>query len=116
MLWAQRDGKIVFRHAVGTMLGALMRACTHQNIGVEDIDLFLFHQANMRINQFIAQQIGVGDEKIPHNIQRYGNTTAATIPILLAECVREGKLRPGMKVAMAAFGSGFTWGAAIIDW
>ena len=116
MLWAQMDGKVVFRHAVGTMLGALMRACTHQQIGVEDIDLFLFHQANMRINQFIAQQLGVGDEKIPHNIQRYGNTTAATIPILLAECVREGRLRPGMKVAMAAFGSGFTWGAAIIDW
>ena len=116
MLWAQMDGKLVFRHAISTMLGALMRACTHQKIGVEDIDLFLFHQANMRINQFIAQQLGVGDEKIPHNIQRYGNTTAATIPILLAECVREGRLRPGMKVAMAAFGSGFTWGAAIIDW
>ena len=116
MLWAQMDGKMVFRHAISTMLGALMRACTHQKIGVEDIDLFLFHQANMRINQFIAQQLGVGDDKIPHNIQRYGNTTAATIPILLAECVRDGKLRPGMKVAMAAFGSGFTWGAAIIDW
>jgi len=116
MMWAQMDGKLVFKHAVGTMLGALMRACTHQKIGVEDIDLFLFHQANMRINQFIAQQLGVGDEKIPHNIQRYGNTTAATIPILLAECVREGRLRPGMKVAMAAFGSGFTWGAAILDW
>jgi len=116
MLWAQMDGKLVFRHAIATMLGALMRACTHQKIGIENIDLFLFHQANMRINQFIAQQLGVGDEKIPHNIQRYGNTTAATIPILLAECVREGRLRPGMKVAMAAFGSGFTWGAAIIDW
>lgn len=116
MLWATMDGKLVFKHAVATMLGALMRACTHQRIGVEDIDLFLFHQANMRINQFIAQQLGVGDEKIPHNIQRYGNTTAATIPILLAECVRDGRLRPGMKVAMAAFGSGFTWGAAILDW
>jgi 3-oxoacyl-[acyl-carrier-protein] synthase-3 len=116
MLWATMDGKLVFKHAVATMLGALMRACTHQKIGIEDIDLFLFHQANMRINQFIAQQLGVGDEKIPHNIQRYGNTTAATIPILLAECVRDGRLRPGMKVAMAAFGSGFTWGAAILDW
>lgn len=116
MLWATMDGKLVFKHAVGTMLGALMRACTAHKIGVEDIDMFLFHQANMRINQFIAQQLGVGDDKIPHNIQRYGNTTAATIPILLAEQVREGRLRPGMKVAMAAFGSGFTWGAAIVDW
>lgn len=116
MLWATMDGKLVFKHAVGTMLGALMRACTAHKIGIEDIDLFLFHQANMRINQFIAQQLGVADDKIPHNIQRYGNTTAATIPILLAEQVREGRLRPGMKVAMAAFGSGFTWGAAIVDW
>ena len=116
MLWANMDGKLVFKHAVGTMLAALMRACSQNNIGIEDIDLFLFHQANMRINQFIAQQLHVPDEKIPHNIQRYGNTTAATIPILLAECVRDGRLRPGMKVAMAAFGSGFTWGSAIIDW
>ena len=98
------------------MLAALMRACSAHKLGVEDIDLFLFHQANMRINKYVAQQLGVPDEKIPHNIQRYGNTTAATIPILLAESVREGRLRPGMKVAMAAFGSGFTWGAAIIDW
>jgi 3-oxoacyl-[acyl-carrier-protein] synthase-3 len=115
MLWATMDGKLVFKHAVGTMLGALMRACGPQD-RIEDIDLFLFHQANMRINQFIAQQLGVPDDKIPHNIQRYGNTTAATIPILLAEQVRDGRLRPGMKVAMAAFGSGFTWGSAIIDW
>ncbi len=115
-LWATMDGKVVFRHAVGTMLGILMRACSEQNLDLADIDLFLFHQANMRINQFIAQQLGVDEAKIPHNIQRYGNTTAATIPILLAECVRDGRLRPGMKVAMAAFGSGFTWGAAIIDW
>ncbi len=115
-LWASMDGKLVFKHAVGAMLGALMNACGHQKIGVEDIDLFLFHQANMRINQYVAHQLGVPDEKIPHNIQRYGNTTAATIPILLAESVRDGRLRPGMKVAMAAFGSGFTWGAAIIDW
>lgn len=115
-LWASMDGKLVFKHAVGTMLAALMRACGAHKLDIEDIDLFLFHQANMRINQYVAQQLGVPDEKIPHNIQRYGNTTAATIPILLAESVREGRLRPGMKVAMAAFGSGFTWGAAILDW
>ena len=56
------------------------------------------------------------DEKVMHNIDRYGNTTAATIPILLSEAEREGRLKPGMKVAMVAFGSGFTWGAAIVDW
>jgi 3-oxoacyl-[acyl-carrier-protein] synthase-3 len=81
-----------------------------------DIDMFFFHQANLRINQYIQQALGIPDEKIVHNIQRYGNTTAATIPILLAEAEESGKLRRGMKVAMVAFGSGFTWGAAIVDW
>jgi 3-oxoacyl-[acyl-carrier-protein] synthase-3 len=64
----------------------------------------------------VQKSLGLRDDQVHNNIMRYGNTTAATIPILLAECVREGRLRPGMKVAMAAFGSGFTWGAAIIDW
>ncbi len=81
-----------------------------------DIDLFVFHQANLRINQYVQQTLGIPDEKLVHNIQRYGNTTAATIPILLAESERNGKLKRGMKVAMVAFGSGFTWGCAIVDW
>jgi 3-oxoacyl-[acyl-carrier-protein] synthase-3 len=70
----------------------------------------------MRINQYVAQQLKLPEEKVLHNIQRYGNTTAATIPILLAEAERDGKLRRGMKIAMVAFGSGFTWGSAIVDW
>ncbi len=115
-MWAQMDGKQVFRNAVERMIGVLMQACMAQGITRDDIDLFLFHQANMRINQYVAQQIGVPEDRVVHNIQRYGNTTAATIPILLAESVRSGKLKPGMKVAMVAFGSGFTWGAVIADW
>ena len=82
----------------------------------DDIDLFFFHQANLRINQYVAQQIGLSEDKLVSNIQRYGNTTAATIPILLAEAEQSGRLKRGMKVAMVAFGSGFTWGAAIADW
>ncbi|HMR73847.1 MAG TPA: beta-ketoacyl-ACP synthase III [Polyangiaceae bacterium] len=115
-MWAQMDGKLVFRNAVERMIGVLMQACMAHNLTKDDIDLFFFHQANMRINQYVAQQIGLPEEKVVHNIQRYGNTTAATIPILLAESVRDGRLKPGMKVAMVAFGSGFTWGAAIVDW
>ena len=115
-LWARMDGKQVFRNAVERMIGVLMQACADQGLTRDDIDLFFFHQANLRINQYIAQQIGITEDKLVSNIQRYGNTTAATIPILLAEAEQSGRLKRGMKVAMVAFGSGFTWGAAIVDW
>ncbi|HEX5656388.1 MAG TPA: beta-ketoacyl-ACP synthase III [Polyangiales bacterium] len=116
MMYARMDGKQVFRHAVERMIGSLMQVMQSQKITLNDIDLFTFHQANLRINQFIQQQIGAPDSKFINNIQRYGNTTAATIPGLLSEAERTGRLKRGMKVAMVAFGSGFTWGAAIVDW
>jgi 3-oxoacyl-[acyl-carrier-protein] synthase III len=116
MMWAQMDGKLVFKNAVERMIGVLMEVCIAAGCTGKDIDLFVFHQANLRINQYIQQQLGIPDDKIVHNIQRYGNTTAATIPILLAEAEESGKLARGKKVAMVAFGSGFTWGAAIADW
>ncbi len=116
MMFATMDGKLVFKHAVERMITVLMEACLAAGCTGKDIDLFVFHQANLRINQYIQQQLGIPDEKIVHNIERYGNTTAATIPILLAEAEESGRLRRGMKVAMVAFGSGFTWGAAIADW
>lgn len=115
-MWAQMDGRKVFRHAVMAMSGTLIDACRHAEIEVADVDLFFFHQANLRINQFLAEQLKIPAEKALHNIQRYGNTTAATIPILMAEAVESGKLKPGMKVALAAFGSGFTWGSSVIHW
>jgi 3-oxoacyl-[acyl-carrier-protein] synthase-3 len=116
MLWAQMDGKQVFRHAVERMIGSLMQVMSEEKIMLKDIDLFVFHQANLRINQYIQQHIGAPEEKFFNNIQRYGNTTAATIPSLLHEAQEQGKLKRGMKVAAVAFGSGFTWGSAIIDW
>lgn len=115
-MWAHMDGRQVFRHAVERMSFALIGACQDQGITGEDIDLYLFHQANMRINQYLAKSLGIPEEKLMHNIDRYGNTTAATIPLLMAEAVESGRLVPGMKVACVAFGSGFTWGAAILDW
>lgn len=115
-MWAQMDGKIVFKNAVERMITVLMETCMAAGVSGADIDMFFFHQANLRINQYIQNHLGIPDEKIFHNIERYGNTTAATIPILLAEAAREGKLKRGMKVALVAFGSGFTWGAAIVDW
>jgi 3-oxoacyl-[acyl-carrier-protein] synthase-3 len=116
MMWAQMDGKQVFRHAVERMVGSLMQVMSEEKITLKDIDLFVFHQANLRINQYIQQHIGAPEEKFVNNIQRYGNTTAATIPSLLFESEQSGKLQRGMKVAMVAFGSGFTWGAALVDW
>jgi 3-oxoacyl-[acyl-carrier-protein] synthase-3 len=116
MLWAYMDGKTVFRHAVQAMSVALMEACGKTKAELKDIDLFFFHQANKRINEYVAKMLKLPEERVPHNIDRYGNTTAATIPILMAEAERDGSLEPGKKVALAAFGSGFTWGSAVIDW
>ena len=115
-MYAQMDGRTVFKHAVEKMCLALMQACWATNTEPSKIDLFFFHQANMRINQYVAGQLGLPDDKVVHNIQRYGNTTAATIPILLAEAERDGRLTPGKRIALVSFGSGFTWGSAIIDW
>jgi 3-oxoacyl-[acyl-carrier-protein] synthase-3 len=116
IMFAQMNGKAVFKSAVERMVMVLMEVCMDAGVTGEQIDLFCFHQANLRINQYIQDMLKIPDEKVVHNIQRYGNTTAATIPILLAEAERSGKLKRGMKVAMVAFGSGFTWGGAIADW
>jgi 3-oxoacyl-[acyl-carrier-protein] synthase-3 len=116
MMFARMDGKLVFKHAVERMIKVLMEVLLCARCSGADVDLFVFHQANLRINQYIQRELKIPDEKIVHNIERYGNTTAATIPILLAEAEASGRLRRGMKVAMVAFGSGFTWGAAIVDW
>lgn len=116
VLYPYMEGKLVFRHAVERMMTSLMEVLTKEQISGDKIDLFVFHQANLRINQYIQQQLGIPDDKVVNNIMRYGNTTAATIPILLCEAEMSGKLKRGMKVACVAFGSGFTWGATIIDW
>lgn len=116
MLWAQMDGKTVFKNAVEKMIMSLMGMCMENGIEASDLDLVVCHQANLRINEYVRDQLGLPAEKVPNNIQKYGNTTAATIPILLAELERDGRLKPGMKVAMVAFGSGFTWGSAYVVW
>ncbi len=116
MMFATMNGRKVFRHAVERMCGAVMEACQATEVFGPDVDLWLFHQANMRINQYVAGQLGIPEDKLVHNIHKYGNTTSATIPLLMAEAARDGRLKPGMKVMCVAFGSGFTWGAALIEW
>lgn len=115
-LWANMDGKLVFKNAVERMTTVLMETLLAQGWTGNDIDLFLFHQANLRINQYIADMLAIPAEKTIHNIQRYGNTTAATIPLLLDEANQTGRLTPGTKLALVGFGSGFTWGSCLLEW
>lgn len=109
----QMNGKTVFVHAVKRMPEAVMEALNANGKKIEDVDLFLFHQANLRINEMVGKQLGIPPEKIFNTIQKFANTTAATIPIGMDEAVKAGKLKKGMLVASAAFGSGFTWGSAL---
>jgi 3-oxoacyl-[acyl-carrier-protein] synthase-3 len=108
------EGRFVFKHAVTRMPEVLLQTLSSASLKVEDVDLFLFHQANLRINEYVAGQLGIPPEKCPSNIERYGNCSAASIPILLAEVAREGRLAPGTLVCMTAFGSGFSWGSAVV--
>ncbi|HYC54471.1 MAG TPA: beta-ketoacyl-ACP synthase III [Candidatus Binatia bacterium] len=114
--WPQMDGKLVFRHAVTRMTEAVEEALTEVGATKEDISMLLPHQANLRINQLVAMGLGIGEDRLANNIDRYGNTTAATIPILLAETLEAGRISQGDLVCLAAFGSGFTWGAALLRW
>jgi 3-oxoacyl-[acyl-carrier-protein] synthase III len=110
------NGKQVFRWATEKMPEASREALGTAGMGIDEIDLFVPHQANMRINQYVAEKLGLPQDKVVHNIERYGNTTAATIPIGLSESLAEGRLKEGTNVLMAAFGSGYTWGAAVLRW
>ena len=89
----------------------------HNNIAANEIDLFLPHQANIRINKMVQDKLGLKkDEQVFNNIHKYGNTTSATIPILMSEAYKSGKIKDGDLILMAAFGSGFTWGASLMRW
>jgi 3-oxoacyl-[acyl-carrier-protein] synthase-3 len=107
------NGKAVFVHAVKRMPEAILEAIAKNGKKIEDVDLFLFHQANLRINEMVGKQLGIPPEKIFNTIQKFANTTAATIPIGMDEAIKAGKLKKGMLVASAAFGSGFTWASAL---
>jgi 3-oxoacyl-[acyl-carrier-protein] synthase III len=114
--WPQMDGKLVFRHAVTRMTQTIEEALADIGATKADISILLPHQANLRINQLVAMGLGLDDTRMANNIDRYGNTTAATIPILLCETLAAGRIRKGDLVCLAAFGSGFTWGAALLRW
>jgi len=107
-------GKQVFRWATEKMPEVSRAVLADAGLGIEQVDLFVPHQANMRINQFVSQKLGIPEAKVVHNIQKYGNTTAATIPLGLSEAWREGRCDRGSNILMAAFGSGYTWAGAVL--
>jgi 3-oxoacyl-[acyl-carrier-protein] synthase III len=110
------NGQFVFKHAVVRFSEVIMEGLQANNLQVSDIDMLIPHQANLRISQFIQKKFGLNDDQVFNNIQKYGNTTAASIPIALTEAWEEGKIKKGDTVVLAAFGSGFTWASAIIKW
>ena len=114
--WLQMDGREVFRHAVVRMPESVWAALARAGLTTEAIKLLIPHQANLRISEAVQKELGLRDEQTYNNIQRYGNTTAATIPIALDECARAGRLAPGDLVALTAFGSGFVWGSCVLRW
>ena len=108
------DGKHVFRMAVTKMPEVTRSLLARHGLSVSDVKMFIFHQANLRINEAVQQALGIPAERIYNNIQRYGNTTAATIPIAYDECRRSGRIKPGDLLCFVGLGAGFHWGAALL--
>lgn len=110
------NGQFVFKNAVVRFSEVINEGLQANNLQVSDIDMLIPHQANLRISQFIQQKFKLTDDQVFNNIQKYGNTTAASIPIALTEAWELGKIKDGDTIVLAAFGSGFTWASAIIKW
>jgi 3-oxoacyl-[acyl-carrier-protein] synthase III len=108
------NGREVFRHAVSKLPQTVRTACERANVSLDEVDWFIAHQANDRINRLVRERLGVPVEKVPSNIANYGNTSAATIPILVDEMRRDGRLQPGQLVCFLALGAGLHWGAAVM--
>ncbi len=111
---AHMNGNMVFKHAVVKFQEVIHEALEANQLEIDDIDLLIPHQANLRINQFVQKQLGLGDDQVFNNIMYCGNTTAASIPIAMSEAWDEGKLKAKDLLCIAAFGSGFTWASALI--
>ncbi len=109
-------GREVFKHAVLTMAEACDEAVKRAGLTADQIDLLVPHQANIRIIEATAKHAGMPMEKVMVNVDRYGNTSSASIPLALAQAEQEGRLKPGNVVLLVAFGAGFTWGAAVVRW
>lgn len=112
----QMKGQTVFAHAIRRLPESMKTACDKAGVGIDDVDFWVFHQANLRINEFVCQGLNIPLEKTLNNIDVYGNTTAATMPIVVHEARQKGLIKDGMLVGFAAFGAGFTWGTMLVRW
>jgi 3-oxoacyl-[acyl-carrier-protein] synthase-3 len=110
------NGKDVYRFAVAKVPEVIEKVLFNANISASDIDWLLLHQANQRILDSVAERLGIPPDKVISNLDEYGNTSAASIPLALDETVRQGKIKPGDVIVIAGFGAGLTWGAAILKW
>ena len=113
---AHMDGKQVFKHAITRMCAALEKLLTRNGLRPSDLDLLIPHQANLRITEMVRKKFELPEEKVVSNIQLYGNTTAATLPLCMRDAQADGRLVPGKLIATVTFGAGFTWGANLIRW
>ena len=114
--YVHQDGPAVFKFAVRKMVQICRRVMDQNDLSADDIDLFVSHQANRRIILKAAEHLGVGTDKIVINIERFGNTTAATIPLALADAQADGRLQKGSRVLLVSVGAGFTVGAVLLRW
>ncbi len=110
------NGRLVFKHAIVRFPEVIKEALDHNGLTIADLDLLIPHQANLRIAEHVQGDLGLKDHQVYNNIQKYGNTTAASIPIAFSEAFQAGRIKEGDLVCFAAFGSGFTWGAALVRW
>lgn len=115
-IYPKMEGRFVFKYAVTLFPEVIHEVLKEGGYTIKDVDLVVPHQANLRITEAVAERLGIGMDKMFSNIQKYGNTTAATIPICLSEAWEQGRIREGSLVALAAFGSGFTWAASLVRW
>jgi 3-oxoacyl-[acyl-carrier-protein] synthase III len=106
----------VFRHAVARMGTVTLDAVQRAGLTLEDIDLFVYHQANARITRALGERLGLPTERVVDCIETLGNASAATLPVALASALRDGRLQPGSRVLVSAFGAGFTWGGGVLEW
>ena len=109
-------GRYVFKHAVTRFPQVIRESLEANGLGIEDLALLVPHQANLRINQFVAAELELDESRVVNNMDRYGNTTAASIPLALEEAMQDGRVQEGQYLCMAAFGAGFTWAAALFRW
>jgi 3-oxoacyl-[acyl-carrier-protein] synthase-3 len=110
------DGPEVYRNAVARMGAVTVEAVARAGLSLEEVDLFVYHQANARITRALGERLGLPPERIVDCIEMLGNASAATIPIALDAAARDGRLKPGARVLLSAFGAGFTWGGGVIEW